>query len=105
MFEFYAVNGVITPAAMVGVFTGMLMNSLHSNVIKPASEHILPSHKLDNNGQESEFGNVDPTANKIKWQTFARDLIIWFVSLFIFYLIFRYVFKHKGTASTTVINK
>jgi hypothetical protein len=98
MFEFYALNGVMTPPAMVGVFTAMLMNSLHTNIIKPSSENVLPSHKLDrrDGDSESEFTNIDPNTGKIKWQTFMRDFIIWFISLFIFYILFKIIFRYKG---------
>jgi large-conductance mechanosensitive channel len=113
MLEFYLVNGVITPPAMVGVFTGLLMNSFHQNIIKPLSEKAIPSHNLDPHvtrksqstyvqgvNPDTQITNntvynieIDENADKIRWQTFLRDLILWFVTLFIFYIFFKFILK------------
>jgi hypothetical protein len=70
------------------------MNSLHKNIITPASEHIVPSHSLDKKNGHSDFAaTADPEAKNIKWQAFAKDLVVWFIALFIFYIFFKLFFK------------
>lgn len=108
MLEFYSAYGVISPPAMVGVFTGLLMNSFHMNIMKPMSEKIAPSHTLDictkNNSSSKDSGNteinntvyniqIDEHAHKLRWQTFLRDLFLWIVTLFVFYIVFKFILK------------
>ena len=104
MLEFYSAHGVISPPAMVGMFTGLLMNSFHVNIMKPLAENIAPSHKLDNKCITDDKGNFINNGTiynielhqercKFKWQTFLRDLFLWLITLFIFYIVFKFILK------------
>ena len=105
MLEFYSAHGVISPPAMVGVYTGLLMNSFHVNIMKPLFEKIAPSHTLDrkyitdnvkgnvtNNGTIYNI-DIHQEETKLKWQTFLRDLFLWLITLFIFYIVFKFILK------------
>ena len=110
MLQFYSAYGVISPPAMVGVFTGLLMNSFHTNIIKPMSEKIIPSHTLDTHTHikrnissedscDTEINNtiyninIDENADKLRWQTFLKDLFLWIMTLFVFYIVFKFLLK------------
>jgi len=94
MLTFLLEEGVISVAAVSGIFTATLLGSLKGNILDPIAENIAPSHQLDKHAQpdilnankytKSEYGS-----NKIKWQTFLKDLIIWIIIMFILYLIWK----------------
>ena len=105
MLTFLLEEGVLTVGAMSGIFTATLLGSFKSNILDPFAENLIPSHHLDKHAQvqenildannyskgtesKSHFGN-----NKIKWQTFIKDLTLWLIIMFIIYIIWKKLIK------------
>jgi large-conductance mechanosensitive channel len=108
MISFLLEEGVLTVGTLSGLFTTALLNSFKRNIIDPSIDKVLPSHKLDakpqeeSTGSKSEFTDMfpipvgkdsgeDPQA--IKWQTFLKDLITWFIIMFFLYLFWKKVLR------------
>ena len=94
MISFLLGEGILTIGTISGLFTASLMNSLKINIIEPIFENIVETHSLD---KHAKFGNiispdkVQPPSNIIKYQTFIRDLLSWFMVIFILYLFWRFI--------------
>jgi large-conductance mechanosensitive channel len=106
MLTFLLEEGVLTVGAMSDIFTATLLGSFKSNILDPVAETLIPSHQLDKHAQiqenildannyskesgssKSQFGN-----NKIKWQTFIKDLTLWVIIMFIIYLVWKKLIK------------
>ena len=67
MLTFLLEEGVLSVAAVSGIFTATLLGSFKGNVLDPICENILPSHHLDKHTIEnildvsntkSEFGST-----------------------------------------------
>jgi len=111
MLSFLLEEGVLSVAAVSGIFTASLLGSFKGNIMDPLCESILPSRHLDKDKSKntsdvnkSEIGdtkNILDVSNtksefgstKIKWQTFTKDLILWLIIMFILYLIWKKLIK------------
>ena len=118
MLSFLLDEGVVTVGVLSGLFTTGLLNSFKSNILDPAIEKMIPSHKLDTpikqnitninqdtpivKENQSNFASIFPIPvgtpeqtdlpkNVLKWQTFLKDFITWLVVMFIFYLFWKFV--------------
>ena len=97
MLTFLLEEGVLSVAAISGIFTATLLGSFKGNVLDPLCETILPSHHLDKQSDKSTIKNILDVSNtksefgstKIKWQTFIKDLILWIIIMFILYLVWK----------------
>lgn len=81
MFEFLSEHKILTFTLIGTIFSTMMITSMKSNLVEPFFEMILPSSKLD-------FNNDNTKKIYIKWQTFLRDLLVWFSIIFIIYLLY-----------------
>ena len=101
MLSFLFEEGVITVGTLSGIFTAGMLNSFRVNILEPLVENIVPVSKLDGFGGSLEnimnpAVKIAPTLDAaqkkiIKWQTFLKDFIMWFVVIFILYLFWKYV--------------
>ena len=101
MLSFLFEEGVITVGTLSGIFTAGMLNSFRINILEPLVENIIPVSKLDGFGGSLEnimnpavniAPPVEPAQKKIlKWQTFLKDFITWFIVIFCLYLFWKFV--------------
>ena len=109
MIPFLLEEGVLTIGTVSGIFTANMLNSLKTNIIDPLTENVVPNHQLDRNGD----GVIDEKDEKIlqeelrrnqqiKWQTFLRDFITWFILVLILYLVWKFIVRKYKTPPTKI---
>jgi len=96
MIEFILEQKILTIGAITGVYTSSLINSFVENISNPIFENLIPTYKLDIDGDGiTDITVVDQSKNKIKWQTFLKDLIIWLVVISLMFIIFNLINSEK----------
>ena len=101
MLTFLIEENVLTATTLSSIFTVGMVNSLRINVIEPAFEKIIPSHKFN----EKDSFNVLPVLttggsqpagappNKtIRWKIFLRDFLIWLLIMFFLFILWKKFF-------------
>uniref|UniRef100_A0A6C0I9X7 Uncharacterized protein n=1 Tax=viral metagenome TaxID=1070528 RepID=A0A6C0I9X7_9ZZZZ len=83
MISFLLEEGVISVAALSGIFTTQMMSSFKSNILDPFTEKVVPSHHLDDKFSKEQF-----TSN-ISWKLFLRDFLIWLIIMVILWVIWK----------------
>jgi len=107
-------EGVLTYGTLCGVFTSHLLMSLKSNLIDPLSNKLLPRHifehdkdNVQENLESTDHINVMMNYHKqsrtIKWKLFLRDLIVWFITVYIMYAVWK-IISNKIRISEQKIN-
>lgn len=102
MLQFLINEQILTIGSLSGIFTATLIGSFKSNIVEPVFEKLVPSSNLDNDKKKindylnaNNYGNTQTresfTNDKIKWQTFIKDLLQWFIIIFIIYLIYKFI--------------
>ena len=111
MLTFLLSEGILTVGAVSGIFTATLLGSLKTNIVDPLCENLIPTRILDkharvfdndNNKEKmtnildaNNYSSFGKSQDKIKWQTFLKDLVTWIVIMFILYLIWKYTLEKK----------
>jgi large-conductance mechanosensitive channel len=96
MIDFILQEKILTIGAITGVYTSSLINSFVENITNPIFENLIPTYKLDIDGDGiPDITVVDQSKNKIKWQTFLKDLIIWLVVISLMFIIFNLINSEK----------
>lgn len=103
MLTFLLEEGVISVAAVSGIFTATLLGSFKTNILDPLAENVVPNHTLHPETDKKEqmsnildannYNIIDKKTHKILWKIFLKDLIIWIIIMFILYLIWNYLVK------------
>jgi large-conductance mechanosensitive channel len=103
LFDFIIDERIISVGLLSSIFTATLIGSLKVNIIEPIFENIIPSQNLDVDPTQTDIlnaGNYYPTSSKqIRWQTFLKDLLMWFVVIIILYIIYKIIFKNKNNST------
>lgn len=107
MITFLLEEGIISATTISSIFTVGLVNSLRTNIIEPAFEKFIPTHKLH---QQDNFNILPvltnnqppgtPASNVVKWKVFLKDFFIWLIlmlSLFILWKNFLHPIKSNIT--------
>ena len=101
MISFLFEEGVLTVGTLSGIFTAGMLNSFRTNILEPLVENIVPVSHLDGFGGSLE--NIMNPAVKIqeertqaqkkiiRWQTFLKDFVMWFIVIFCLYLFWKHV--------------
>lgn len=93
----FLMNDISLPV-IIGMFTYRLLSSLLNDIIIPIIDILLHEHTFYQYnlglGEDNEIILTDPVdmknalKNRIGFGIFLRELIIWLVVMFIFYIIF-----------------
>jgi large-conductance mechanosensitive channel len=79
MLNFLLNENVLSVAPICGFFTSHILISLKTNILDPLSYKLFP---------ENFFGDsIDSKKLIINWKMFLKDLVLWIIVMFVFYII------------------
>jgi large-conductance mechanosensitive channel len=94
MFNFLLNENVLAVAPVCGFFTGHMLVSLKNNVLDPTTDKLIPTSYFDESGVPGATSKPAGTA-PIRWKTFLKDLVVWMIIMYIFYLIWAKLLKRS----------
>ena len=83
MLSFLLAENILSVVVLGGFFTSHLLMSLKNNMLEPIACIVFPDHFFDQ-------GNLD---KHVKWKLFLKDLVMWIIMMYIFYLIWTKILK------------
>jgi large-conductance mechanosensitive channel len=94
MINFLLNENILAIAPVCGFFTTHMLLSLKNHILDPFAHKLFPA---DFFGELSDPNN--PSVNKINaninWKLFLKDLILWIIVMFVFYIIWAKLLKRS----------